>query len=302
MKIGIPRGLLYHYYGDLWLTFFNELGIKTVLSPETNKAIMKMGSTVSVDEACFSSKVFLGHVAWLENKCDMVFVPRMENAGLREDFCPRIIGSYDLVRHTFPKLKLLHSDTNFLFRKRETDAYVKIGEQLGFDAAASLAAYQSATEKFNAKKLQRIAEQDKIFSNTNPRVLIVSHAYNTYDAMIGKDILDYFKTQKIDVVFADVIDEKSAKSKTRETHGQRIYWRVNSILLGGVETYKDRVDGIVLITTFPCGPDSIFNEMIIRTVKDKPILSLMVDELDASAGIITRLESFTDIIAARRAK
>ena len=42
MKIGIPRGLLYYYYFPLWKTFYENLGFKIILSPETNKSILDL--------------------------------------------------------------------------------------------------------------------------------------------------------------------------------------------------------------------------------------------------------------------
>jgi predicted nucleotide-binding protein (sugar kinase/HSP70/actin superfamily) len=38
------------------------------------------------------------------------------------------------------------------------------------------------------------------------------------------------------------------------------------------------------------------NEMIVRKKKEKPILTLLLDGQEGSAGIETRLESFIDII------
>ena len=75
---------------------------------------------------------------------------------------------------------------------------------------------------------------------------------------------------------------------------------INRELVGAVNHYKDQVDGIILITAFPCGPDSMLNEMIIRRVKGKPILNLLLDSQDGNAGIETRLESFVDIIRFRK--
>ena len=73
-------------------------------------------------------------------------------------------------------------------------------------------------------------------------------------------------------------------------------WAYNQHLVGAIALYKDQVDGIVLMTTFPCGPDSMVNELIVRKVKDKPILTLTMDTQDGSAGLETRLESFVDIL------
>ena len=38
------------------------------------------------------------------------------------------------------------------------------------------------------------------------------------------------------------------------------------------------------------------NDLVIRKIKNKPILNLVIDEQDASAGLYTRLESFVDIL------
>jgi len=296
MVIGIPRALLYYYFENIWANFFNELGVKTITSPPTNKEIIKRGIALAVDEACFSSKVYLGHVDWLIGKCDTVFVPRFENVGIREDFCPRIFGMYDVVEHTFPEIKLLNADVNFIYRKRDVDAYVNIGEQLGFTKEQSLDAYKKALDAAQQKHADDLARQYQLLDQEGLKILLVSHSYNLHDAYVGAPIADYFRQTNIKVIFDDLVDTSTAKEKTREIHGNRIYWKINSDLLGGIELYKDKVDGIVLITTFPCGPDSVFNEMILRKVKGKPILSLMIDELDASAGLQTRLESFVDIL------
>lgn len=296
--VGIPRALLFHIYGDLWTDFFDELGVKTILSPPTNKEIVERGVALSVDEACFSSKVFLGHIAWLQGKCDIVFLPRFENAAVREDFCPRIFGMYDVAKHTF-KINFLTADVNYLHRKRNLEAFIKMGTDLGFKSEASAEAYNTALNKWEDKRMDAIRHQEELLEREGLRVLLVSHPYNSLDAYIGADVVRYLQKNDIAVIFADLADPKVAKEKTKEKHGNRVYWKINSDLLGGFELYRDRVDGIVLLTTFPCGPDSIFNEMLIRTLEDKPALSLMVDELDATAGLQTRLESFVDILKAR---
>lgn len=77
-------------------------------------------------------------------------------------------------------------------------------------------------------------------------------------------------------------------------------WSYNRHLLGAIELYRDKVDGIVLITTYPCGPDSMCNEMIVRTYKDIPIITLTIDAQDATAGIETRLEAFYDMLNAKK--
>lgn len=77
-------------------------------------------------------------------------------------------------------------------------------------------------------------------------------------------------------------------------------WTFNKELVGSIAIYKEKVDGIILVTSFPCGPDSLVNEMIIRRFKEKPTISLVLDGQEGTAGMETRLESFVDIIKLRK--
>ena len=54
------------------------------------------------------------------------------------------------------------------------------------------------------------------------------------------------------------------------------------------------------MSAFPCGPDSMTNDMLLRRVKDVPILTIILDNQSGSAGLETRLESFVDILNFRK--
>ena len=302
VTIGIPRALLYYTYEDLWKNFFHNLGIQVVVSPPTNKEIAKIGINNSIDEACYSSKIFIGHVQWLLDKCDLIFVPRIENSGIREEYCTRIFGLYDLVVNTFPQAKVLTAEVNYLFRKKEINAFVDIGQQLGVSVEEATAAYKHAADLAEKIKTEKILQQEKMLEESDGlKVLLAAHNYNSHDAVIGGDIIRFFEDNDIKVAHADNISMREAKLNAKKAYSSRINWRVSAEMIGGINKYRDQVDGLVLISTFPCGPDSLFSELVIRTIEDIPILSLVLDELDGSAGIHTRLESFTDIVTAKKA-
>lgn len=64
--------------------------------------------------------------------------------------------------------------------------------------------------------------------------------------------------------------------------------------------HREKTDGIILLTAFPCGPDSMVNEIITREFQDIPILALVLDTQNGTAGIETRLESFIDILRSKK--
>ena len=71
--------------------------------------------------------------------------------------------------------------------------------------------------------------------------------------------------------------------------------KISKKLLNALDYYIDKVNGIILLTAFPCGNDCLVNELILRKI-NTPIVNIVVDEVNSEVGLITRLESFIDII------
>ena len=131
------------------------------------------------------------------------------------------------------------------------------------------------------------------------KILLVAHAYCVGDAYIGKPVIEMIKALGCEPVIAEYGDEREC-IRASYTVSENMPWAYNRHLVGAVALYREHVDGIVMLTAFPCGTDSMVDEYIIRTFKDTPIITLTVDAQDGSAGIETRLESFVDIIALRK--
>lgn len=301
MKIGIPRALLYYRYAVLWDTFFRELGIETVLSPHTNKNLLDAGNYYAIDENCLSSKLYLGHVAALEGKCDKVFVPRVANYGKDGILCTRFEAIYDMCTNTFRSKDIcfISCDVDIQQKKPENEAYIRLGMELGASRSEADAAWQKARTAWIQDQQKRIRNQEAALAADKIRVLVVGHSYNLYDEYIGKPILRGIERLDALPVCSDAVDLTQAQEDSRHIC-DNVPWIMSRELLGSIWKYHDKIDGIILITAFPCGPDSMINEMIIRRIKDRPILNLLLDSQDGSAGVETRLESFIDIIRFRK--
>ncbi len=301
MKIGIPRALLYYRYDVLWETFFRELGMDVVLSPITDKEILDDGNLYAIDENCLSAKLFFGHVAKLEGKCDAVFVPRIANYGKDGIMCSRFEALYDIAVNTFrdKNLKFITCDVDLFQKHGEQEAFVSLGVKLGQTKSAALKAYEKASAAAKEHQQEKIEAQKKLLEKDEIKILVVGHSYNLHDAYIGKPIIKNLRFLDAIPLLADAVDLDQARKDY--THiCKDVPWTISRELVGAIHQYRDLVDGIILITAFPCGPDSMLNEMIIRRVKDKPILNLLLDSQDGNAGIETRLESFVDIIRFRK--
>lgn len=297
--IGIPKAFLYYRYHILWEKFFSLLGYEVVISEDTTKETIELGKIYSIDESCLSSKIYLGHVASLKDKCDYILIPRIDNYGTGEKVCVKFNATYDLVKILFTDYQILDYNIDKKKHSGEFFSLMKLGLKLTNNPWKLLKSYILAKKEEKSYQKKRIIEQSKKLNSTNPRILVVAHPYNIYDNYIGTPIIKKLESLGIDIIYADVLDRKTAKLYAKRL-SPTLYWTYSKELIGAISYYQYIIDGIIFITSFPCGPDSLVNELMLRKIKDIPITNILVDELSASTGLETRLESFVDIIKERR--
>lgn len=299
ITIGLPKAYLYYRYQIFWKEFFSNLNCKIIESENTTKQTIELGKKYSIDESCLSSKIYLGHVASLQNKCDYLLIPRIENYGKGEKVCVKFNATYDIIKNLFPKSKILEYNIEKTKHTSHFLSYLKIGLKLKKNPIKITLSYFKAKRKWNQhqKKLQK-DQQQKL--NTNQlKILLVSHPYNTYDNMIGKPIIDKLKSMQVEIIYADHLDKKIAKMYAKKL-SPTLYWTYSKELIGAIGYYQYSIDGIIFLSTFPCGPDSLVNELMLRKISNLPTTNILIDELTSKAGLETRLESFIDIIEERR--
>ena len=280
-----------------------SLGQEVVVSPETNREIIGRGTNLAVDESCLSVKIYLGHVDYLKDKVDFVFVPRVVSLYKKENLCVKFMALNDIVRNTVDGVKMLEYTTHVPTFRYDSLGLFLIGWQLTKNPILTLRAISRAKEaqKFQQGKL--LEEQTKKLQEKAEglRILIVAHQYTTYDSFLGLPIVNFLKKQGVELVFADIVDESEARCLSQNI-SKDLYWTYNKELVGALEKYRNLVDGIIFIMTFPCGPDSLVINLCQNRINDLPIVVLTLDELQGEAGLKTRLESFVDILKIRKGK
>ena len=298
--IGIPRAFLYFKYKYLWETFFEELKCKILISPETNKQILKNGVNNSIDESCLSAKIYMGHVHYLIDKVDYILVPRIVSFGKNEVVCTKFNAMYDIVKNTFNNIKLLDYNIDIVEKQTEFKSFMKMGKVLGKDPITVLKAYLKAKKIQNYYEQQKSEKQEQLLNNTDKmKILIVSHPYNIYDKLLGHPVIKYLESFEVVPIYADAANKEKTTEKSKEI-SKTLYWTYNKELIGAIEHYTNKIDGIIFISTFPCGPDSLVNELCIRKIKGIPMTNIILDELQGEAGLYTRIESFIDIIREKK--
>ncbi len=290
MKIGIPRSLYYYYFKDLWINFFDFLDIDIIVSPKTTREILDLGINNSVDEMCLSMKNYIGHVFYLKDKCDYILIPRIDNYGLDNQTCTNFLSSYDIINNLIDT-KILNYNINLRNNETELSGLFKISSLLGIDKGKMKKAYIYAKEKEKSIRESKIKENIEKLNSNKKKILLVGHPYNLYDELIGKQVIKMLTDLDIEIIYSDLFDTNDEF----KYYSKELYWKYSKDNIGSIVKCKDKIDGIIFISSFPCGLDSLVNELVIRKL-DKPYINLIIDDVESSGGIETRIESFVDII------
>ena len=293
IKVGIPRSVFYYYYGNLWQKILKQMNLEVIISPITNKQIMELGTNYANDEMCLSMKNYIGHVAYLKDKCNYILVPRIANYGVENQTCTNFLAAYDIIKNLFP-IKILNYNIDVANNETEEKAIIELGIKLGFSKQFMKRIYNEVKEEVENEKEKQIQKNMSKLKSKKLKVLVVGHPYNVYDSYIGSPIIKYLEQQDVEVIYSDKFNSYMT-NRISKSLSTELYFKHCKENIGAIALTQNIVDGIIFITAFPCGPDSLANELVMRKLKI-PYLNLIVDDMDANAGVETRLESFLDIL------
>jgi len=292
LKIGIPRALFYWKRPILWENFFKNLGIEVLLSPKTNKEIIENGVEIADPETCFASKVFFGHIFWLEGKVDYIFIPRLKRNELGLEFCPRFFGLPDVARISVntriisPWFDLKKEDLEEILKKIGKEILGKNNKKIKIAIEKSIFREREEKEKNQKEYFKKIQSKEK-------KIILISHPYNLYDDYVNLNIREKLENLGVKVILVNEIPVN------QETNLPKIHWEFGQEMISQIrEILNKKISGAIEISSFQCGCDAVLKEFIEREFRLKkiPFLYLLIDEHTAEAGLQTRLEAFIDTL------
>lgn len=295
IKIGIPRAFLYYRYGVLWKNFFESLGCNVILSPETNKEILDLGVNNTIDECCLSYKIYIGHALYLSKKCDYILVSRVCDYGKKDKVCTRLNATYDNLKQLIPSKQLIEYNIDYTHHKYTFFSFYKMGLKFTKNPIKIIASYIKANKKQKQHNKNKAQEEKNKLLKPNKKILILSHQYNIKDKFISSYIIEYLKKENI-IPISPYNFPKSITTSFSEYFSNTLYWKYSKEMIGALYYTKNQIDGIIFISTYPCGIDSLVNNLAIRKNPDKPTLNLLIDQNITELSLETKLESFIDII------
>lgn len=295
IKIGVPRAFLYHRYGILWKTFFNTLGCTIILSPETNEELVLLGKNNTIDECCLSYKIYIGHVLYLKDKCDYILVSRICDYGKKDKVCTRFNGTYDTLKCLITPNQILEYNINNTKFNFEFIGFLKMGFKISKNPIKIIYSYIIGKKKQKQYNITRENEEKNKLYKPNKKILIISHFYNLKDKFISKYIVDYLENNDITILYSNNLDNELSSSFS-DYFSDTLYWKYSKEMIGSLYYYRHQINGLIFISTYPCGIDALVNNLAMSKNKFLPILNLVIDENRSELSLETKLESFLDIV------
>ena len=321
-KVGIPRALLYYKFSELWIKFFEKLGAKVVISPPTNKNIKEESIRLAPNEDCYSTKLYYGHVMYLRDKVDFLFIPRFGSKHKTNSGCPKFIGLSEVLISMFPDLpeiinpyystaKAGHGKIH-LFKKA-----FQIGIKFTKNPFRIIHAFFDAIKSYKNHNLKIHLTEDFLIKWESTNILLnprfshlkeeeplkIALAAHTY--ILNDDLASLEIKKKLEFLGVDVITSEQMPVSIIEQQMNKLefnlFFDFEREILGTIMYFLETksIDGIIHIMIFSCGPDSIAGEMASYFAMENysiHFLQLTFDELTGEAGLMTRLEAFVDMI------
>ena len=321
-KIGIPRAISYYNNYPFYYGFFKTLGLEIILSDKTTTKLINDGCEYVVSDTCLPIKVYIGHVLNLiEKGCDVIFVPSLQSSGHKINNCSKIRGLPEIIRNVINKPITIIEPT---LDKTEgigiVDFCNETANQLGiFDKElirTAMSAGWSCYNNFLGMAKSGLSQKDAIENSINGRfivddsvivrplsVVIMAHGYNLYDERISLNLIKKLEKMDIKVYTGLNVTREDAINSIHEL-GEIQYW-ANELDLTGAAAYyllNNKIDGIIALSAFGCGPDSLMVDEIQYHANERnmPMLHLTIDEHTGEAGFVTRLEAFVDMLIRRK--
>ncbi|OAT81744.1 acyl-CoA dehydratase activase-related protein [Desulfotomaculum copahuensis] len=325
VRVGIPGALLYYLYYPAWSVFFRSLGAEVVSSGRTTSEMLDQGVREALADACVPVKLYFGHVMTLAQKVDYLFIPRVVCLNKETTYCPKFLGMPDMIRHSIPDLPPM-IDVRLDAREGWNAlrlAYRQAAEMLGAGRWAADRAYwkAAAAERRLQALLQKGCQPPEAIKMLNRGVArpvpettarastgmvfaVLGYPYIIHDQYISLGMLPKLQKMGVRVVTAENLPHRQLMHWHSKLD-KRLFWTFSDLCMRATEYLYARggVDGIIHLTAFGCGPDSLldkFMEMKAREQKTIPFMSLTIDEQSGEAGVATRLEAFVDMVRRKK--
>lgn len=172
-------------------------------------------------------------------------------------------------------------------------------EKLGLnpDPQSFLSQGRKERETWEARETQNQSEEEEY----RPTIALIGHSYLTYESYANLNLLSKL-AEKANLRVVENVSTHLIKEKQKILK-KSIFWSHARKIYGAGESFLESpdIDGIIYLSCFGCGTDSLTNDLLARRARmnGKPYLVVTLDEHTGEAGLVTRLEAFLDMLERR---
>ncbi|MGQ9474746.1 MAG: acyl-CoA dehydratase activase-related protein [Actinomycetota bacterium] len=165
----------------------------------------------------------------------------------------------------------------------------------------------SRAERFSVLVSSRLQDRGEVRRGDVRReratVGLVGHPYLLADRLVNKNLIRWLEEAGAVVVPCTLFSPRELEKEMIRI--PEMSWSYERELLAAVLRFAGLpgLDGIVYLTSFGCGPDSMAMELARREIvapHGKPFLEVVLDEHSADSGVRTRAEAFVDMLKRRK--
>ena len=306
MTLGIPRVLNIFEEYPFWRTLFNECGIQTCLSDESNFAdYEKSARLVMSDNICFPAKLVHSHIRNLQaKKVDRIFMPFVvfeQNRPNEQNSynCPIVTG-YSAVIKSVQQSETPIDSPAFSFKDNELllRQCINYLSTLGIDkstAKKATAKALSASEEFHlqmAEYNRRILREAK--EKRQMAILLAGRPYHT-DMLIQHKVSELLAGMGICVLTDDIA--RDTDISIADTHFLS-QWAYPNRIMKAAKWCAEQGKEIqfIQLTSFGCGPDAFITDEIRNLLLryHKPFTLLKLDDINNAGSMKLRVRSLIE--------
>jgi predicted nucleotide-binding protein (sugar kinase/HSP70/actin superfamily) len=299
LRIGVPRALLYYNYRPALEYLAGEDVAEIIVSSATNKLKLEQGLALCDDEVCLPVKVLMGHVQSLLGDVDALFLPRIISLEKKRYLCPKFLGLPDMVRAGLGrKTPLISPAINVGWsRLRQLREGIKSLGSMSGQPLKLWRALDRAARVQEQHRRQLAAALD--MPVRRKRVAVLGHAYNIFDEYLNFGILNKLSALGVEPVTVENFRREHINQGASGL-SKDLFWSYGREVVGAALycLHSKVVDGVILVASFGCGPDSLITEIIGRRFSAAaiPLMSIILDEHSSGIGLATRVEAFVDML------
>jgi predicted nucleotide-binding protein (sugar kinase/HSP70/actin superfamily) len=157
---------------------------------------------------------------------------------------------------------------------------------------------QALDELFQSEK-----ESDlELGADTALSVAVIGHQYVIYDDYINHRFISRLQDMGARVFTPEMAAQEDLDFAMTKLVGKP-HWSFEVDIIGAGEHYLEaKVDGIISVAVFGCGPDSMMIDIVRHRARECkiPFLHISLDEHTSDGGLVTRLEAFLDMVKRRK--